>query len=138
MQAESLVNRERLLAYSLDARTMANGSPNERIDEMKWPLLKPYTAQSKRERDQAAVVRLELYKLQTVVDTIGVDSDEYSLKEMGQFNKYCMPVPSAFGKLPPKRGTFLLAVGSARKMSCSWIATAEGESSTRGGFRGSR
>ena len=84
VQAESLVNRERLLGYSLDAMTMANGSPNERIDEMKWPLLKPYTAQSKRERDQAAAIRSELYKLQTVVDMIGVDSDEYSPKEMGQ------------------------------------------------------
>ena len=136
MQAESLVNRERLLAYSLDARTMANGSPNERIDEMKWPLLKLYTAQLKQERGQAAAVRLKFYKLQTVVDTIGVDLDEYSPKETGQFDKYCMPMPLAFGKPPPRRGTILLAVGSAGKMSCSWIAAAEGESSTCGGFRG--
>ena len=96
MQAENLVNRERLWAYSLDARTMANESPNKRIDEMKWPLLKPYTAQSKQESDRVVAVRSEVYKLQTVVDTIGVDLDEYSPNETGQFDKFCMPVPSAF------------------------------------------
>jgi hypothetical protein len=132
------MNRERLGAYSLDTRTMANGSPNKQIDEMKWPLLKLYTTQLKRERDQVAAVRSKLYKLRTVVDTIGVDSDEYSPKETGQFDKYCMPMPLAFGKPPPRRGTILLAVGSAGKMSCSWIAAAEGESSTHGGFRGSQ
>jgi hypothetical protein len=64
-------------------------------------LLKPFTTQLKQERDQVVAVRSELYKLQMVVDMIGVDSDEYSPKETGQFDKYCMPVPSAFGKPPP-------------------------------------
>jgi hypothetical protein len=71
-----------------------------------------------------------------VVDKIGVDSDEYSTKETDQVDKYCMPMPSAFGKLPHKRGTILFAMGSTGKLSCSWIATAEGESSTCGGLWG--
>ena len=85
------VKRERPLTKGLAESVMMNGRPRDQIEDIKCPLLNPYTAQSKWAIDFAVSVRSELYR-HRLSQRRGRHGYWTEPKAMGQLVRCCDPV----------------------------------------------